>query len=89
MMQQGASWRLFDRIWILFERRLHPLLYDSLMQLAENNCVSAVRIQHIVSQENGFPLVAEGAGVAILTKPGALLLARNGVIVRPLAERTF
>jgi DNA-binding transcriptional LysR family regulator len=78
-----------DRCWILFERRLHPFIYDALMQLAKDRGAAPSRLQHVVGQEEGFPSIVEGSGVAFLTKPGARLMARNGVIVRPLSEPSF
>jgi DNA-binding transcriptional LysR family regulator len=76
-----------DRSWILFERRLHPPLYDSVMQLAEERKVTAAKVQHVTAPEEAFPFVAEGSCVAFLVKAGAMRIARNGVTVRPLAER--
>jgi DNA-binding transcriptional LysR family regulator len=75
-----------DRCWVLFERRLHPPLYDSIMQTAEEKHVKPAKIQHITAPEEAFPFVADASCVAFLVKAGALRLARNGVTVRPLAE---
>ncbi|WP_446741954.1 LysR family transcriptional regulator [Silvibacterium acidisoli] len=80
---------LRKRRWILFARRLHPPLYDALIQQAEQQKVPPTDVQHITSQEEAFPFLFEGNSVAFLTKAGALLLARNGVTVRPLAEETL
>ncbi|MGC2544775.1 MAG: LysR family transcriptional regulator [Silvibacterium sp.] len=74
------------RCWILFERRLHPPLYDSVMQLAEERKVTPAKLQHITAPEEAFPFVAEGSCIAFVVKAGALLMARNGVTVRPLVE---
>lgn len=75
-----------DRCWILFERRLHPPLYDAVMQLAEDRKVTPAKVQHVTVPEEAFPFLAEGSCVAFLVKSGALRVARNGVTVRPLAE---
>lgn len=77
---------LRTRRWILFARRLHPPLYDAVIQQAEQHQVVPIDMQHITSQEEAFPFLFEGNSVAFLTKAGALLLARNGITVRPLAE---
>ena len=74
------------RRWILFERRLHPPLYDSILRLAEQRNVTPSKIQHITSPAEAFPFVVDGTALAFLVKAGALLMARNGVTVRPLAE---
>ncbi|WP_158792270.1 LysR family transcriptional regulator [Granulicella sp. L60] len=74
------------RRWILFERRLHPPLYDSILHAAEQANVSPSKLQHVTAPEEAFPFVAEGSAVAFLVKAGALLMARNGVTIRPLAH---
>ena len=75
-----------DRCWILFERRLHPLIYDNVMHLAQVKKVAPSKLQHITGPEEAFPSVVEGSCVAFLVKAGALRIAREGVTVRPLAE---
>lgn len=80
---------LQGRGWILFERRLHPPLYDAVLQVAERKKIVPREIQHITSQEEAFPFLHESNNVAFLTKAGALLLARNGVTVRPLDEESL
>ncbi len=82
------------RRWILFERRLHPPLYDLILEAAERRNVRPGSIQHVTAPEEAFPFVADRSAVAFLVKAGALLMARNGVTIRPLAEhklrlRTF
>ena len=72
--------------WILFERRLHPPLYDSVLHAAEQQNIGPSKIQHITTPEEAFPFVVDGSAVAFLVKAGALLMARNGVTVRPLAQ---
>ncbi len=74
------------RRWIMFERRLHPPLYDSILHLAEQRGIAPSTIQHITSPEEAFPFVVDGTALAFLVKAGALLMARNGVTIRPLAE---
>lgn len=78
--------QMANRNWILFERRLHPPLYDSLLQSAKQRNVRPRSIQHIVAPEEAFPFVVDGASIAFLVKAGALLMARSGVTVRPLSE---
>jgi DNA-binding transcriptional LysR family regulator len=70
--------------WILFERRLHPPLYDLVLRTAERQNVTPASIQHVTAPEEAFPFVADGSAIAFVVKPGALLMARNGVTVRPL-----
>jgi DNA-binding transcriptional LysR family regulator len=80
---------LAGRCWVLFERRLHPPLYDTIMRRTESRGVRPTRIKHFTAPEEAFPSLADGSCVAFLVKVGALLVARNGVTVRPLAEGTL
>jgi DNA-binding transcriptional LysR family regulator len=75
-----------ERRWILFDRRLHPPLYDSILNVAEQKHVTASSIQHVTTPEEAFPFVVDGLAIALVTKSSALLMARNGVTVRPLSE---
>ena len=74
------------RCWILFERRLHPPLYDRIMRIAALRDVLPSKVHHVTTPEEAFPSVSDGLCVAFLVKVGALRMARNGVAVRPLAE---
>ncbi|MDE3105372.1 MAG: LysR family transcriptional regulator [Acidobacteriota bacterium] len=77
---------LNNRKWILFERKLHSSLYDSILDTAERLHVKPASVQHVTAPEEAFPFVADNSAVAFLVKAGALLMARNGVTIRPLAE---
>lgn len=74
------------RHWILFERQLHPPVYDAIIQAAAQRGVRARSIQHVIAPEEAFPFVSDGSAIAFVVKAGALLIARNGVTVRPLNE---
>lgn len=77
---------LAGRDWVMFERRLHPPLYDSIVQLAESKNALRGHIHHITTPEEAYPFVADGSSVAFLVKAGALIMARDGLTVRPLEE---
>ena len=98
LCRRGTSWRvtrlchltqLGGRHWILFERQLHPPVYDSIIDLATQRRVRPQTIQHVTAPEEAFPFVADGSAVAFVVKVGALLVARNGVTVRPLNESSL
>jgi DNA-binding transcriptional LysR family regulator len=74
------------RPWILFERQLHPPLYDTILQAAAQRGIRPLSIQHVTGPEEAFPFVADGSAIAFVVKVGALRIARNGVTVRPLNE---
>lgn len=80
---------LAGRPWVLFERRLHPTVYDNVMAAAEGKRVMPTQIQHVTGPEEAFPCVAKGACVAFVVKAGAIRIARDGVTVRPLAENSL
>ena len=80
---------LAEHRWVMFERRLHPPLYDTVMEVAEKQNAIPAKIQHITEPEEAFPFLVEGGSVAFLVKAGALRIGRNGVTVRPLAEDTL
>ena len=77
------------RRWILFERQLHPPLYDAIVHVATQRGIRPLSIQHVTAPEEAFPFVADGSAVAFVVKAGALLVARNGVTVRPLNESSL
>lgn len=74
------------RHWILFERQLHPPVYDAIISEATQRGIRPLSIQHVTVPEEAFPFVADGRAIAFVVKAGALLVARNGVTVRPLNE---
>ena len=77
------------RHWILFGRQLHPPVYDALIHEATQRGIRPLSIQHVSAPEEAFPFVADGSAIAVVVKTGALLLARNGVTVRPLNESSL
>lgn len=77
------------RSWVLFERRLHPPVYDAVMQFAEQRKVMPAKVLHITTPEESYQFIADGYGVAFLVKAGALIMARNVITVRPLVEETL
>jgi DNA-binding transcriptional LysR family regulator len=77
---------LAGRSWVIFERRMHPPVYDSVMRLAQERNMAPARVQHIVVPEDAYPFIADGGAVAFVVKSGAIRIARDGITVRPLAE---
>jgi DNA-binding transcriptional LysR family regulator len=77
------------RPWILFERQLHPPVYEAIVHATTDRGIRPLSIQHVTAPEEAFPFVADGSAVAVVVKAGALLMARNGVTVRPLNESSL
>ena len=81
--------RMGGRRWILFERQLHSRLYDAIINASIERGIHPLSIQHVTAPEEAFPFVADGSAIAFVVKAGALLMARNGVTVRPLNESSL
>lgn len=72
--------------WILFSKRVHPLLYDAIFQRAKDYGIVPKEVHHIVTPDEAVRLVLENAGVAITAKAGALSHQQPGVVMKPLGE---
>jgi DNA-binding transcriptional LysR family regulator len=81
-----SSDQMGGRRWILFDRPMHPPVYDAIIHEATQRGIRPLSIQHVTVPEEAFPFVADGSAIAFVVKTGALLMARNGVTVRPLNE---
>lgn len=60
-----------DLPWILFERHIHPMLYDAFRERAADLGVGPDRIHHIADSEEACELALMLRGVAFLTPAGA------------------
>ena len=72
--------------WILFNKRVHPLVYDAILERAKANGITPKEIHHIVTAEEAVHLVREHAGVAFMAKAVAISNQQSGVVMKPLAE---
>jgi DNA-binding transcriptional LysR family regulator/HKD family nuclease len=80
---------LTGRPWVIFERRMHPPVYDAVMRLAEERKVAPAKLHHIVVPEDAYSFIADDRAVAFVVKAGAIRIAREGITVRPLAEEAL
>lgn len=69
---------------ILFERHVHPYMYDSLLRLARPASKTGTSLHHVMTAEDASHLIRRGLGVAVLSQAGAWRVARNGITIRPL-----
>ena len=76
--------QLADVSCILFERHVHPLLYDALCKAVKPASKPGNSIHHVMTAEDASQFVLRGLGVAVLTQAGAWRIARNGITIRPL-----
>jgi DNA-binding transcriptional LysR family regulator len=80
---------LAGRPWVIFERRMHPPVYDAVMRVARERKIVPSTVRHIVVPEDAYPSVMDDGGVAFVVKSGAIRIARDGITVRPLAENAL
>lgn len=75
--------------WILFARRLHPVVHDAIMDGARREGIIPKYGHEIITAQQAVHLVSEHVGVAILTKPAAVGFRAEGVVVKPLCDATL
>ena len=84
---------LRDREWVLFERHVHPPLYELILERAAEQNVRPAKIHHFVAAEEALQFIAQSGAIAFLGKSGALRLTKSvsprlprGITIRPLNE---
>ena len=75
--------------WILFAKRVHPLMREAIMDAARRESIVPKHGHDIITAQQAVELVSEHVGVAILTKPTARSLHADGVVVKPLSDRSL
>jgi DNA-binding transcriptional LysR family regulator len=72
--------------WILFARRVYPVVHDAIMDAAQRDGIAPKHAHDILTAQQAVHLVSEYVGVAILTKPAALGSSAKGVVIKPLSD---
>ena len=75
--------------WILFARRVHPIVHDAIMDAARREGIAPKHAHDIIAPQEALHLVSEHVGVAILTKPAAFGFGAEGVVVKPLSDTSL
>lgn len=75
--------------WILFARRVHPVVHDAIMDAARREGIAPKHAHDIIAPQEAVHLVSEHIGVAILTQPAALGFGTEGVVVKPLSDASL
>ena len=75
--------------WILFPKRVHPLLYEAVMDTARRESIAPKHAHNIIAPQEAVDLVSDHMGVAILTQPTARGVHADGVVVKPVSDTSL
>lgn len=84
-----SSDQLASRSCILFDRHVHPYLYERVLRDLHPASLSGTTLHHVMTAEEASHLVLRGLGVALLTQAGAWRIAKNGITIRPLDAQSL
>lgn len=73
--------------WILFERKAHPGMYETIMRRAAEEEIVVRDSQKVLTAEDAAQLVSEGLGIAFVSMTGAQRIAQRGAFIRPIADK--
>lgn len=80
---------LQDERWIIYQKRIHPLLYERIMKVMRDENIHPKRIDRILYPDEAEHLLLANRGVALLTKANALKLDGKRLVAKPLEEETL
>lgn len=80
---------LRDERWIVFQKRLHPVLYERIMKRTHDEGFEPRRVDHILYADEAEHMLTAAPGVAFLTKANAMKLNGGRLVARPLDEATL
>ena len=75
--------------WILLGPRAHPIVHDAILTAAKRVGIAPKRAHYILDAQQAIHFVSKNVGVAILTKPTALGHRFEGVIAKPLSDKSL
>jgi len=75
--------------WILFARRVHPVVHDAILDAATREGIAPKRAHDIITVQQAVHLVSEHVGVAILAQPTTAGFTGEGIVVKPLSETSL
>jgi DNA-binding transcriptional LysR family regulator len=75
--------------WILFARRVHPVVHDAIIDAARREGIAPKHAHDTIAPQEAVHLVSEHVGVAILTKPTAFGFRAEGVVIKPLSDASL
>lgn len=80
---------LINDEWILFPKRLHPIVHDAIMAVARRDGIRPKCTHDAVTAEQAVQLVSELVGVGIVTKPNALDSRTKNVVLKPFSDKSL
>lgn len=75
--------------WILFPKRIHPVVHDAIMAVARRDGIRPKCTHDAVTAEQAIHLVSEQVGVGIVTKPNAFDSRPNNVVLKPFSDKSL
>jgi DNA-binding transcriptional LysR family regulator len=75
--------------WVMFQKRVHPALYDRVLEAASSSGITPAELHHYMSPQEVVQLIRENFGIALMPQGSAKELPRSEIIVRPLRSRVF
>lgn len=80
---------LSNERWIIFQKRIHPLLYDRIMKRARDEGFEPRRVDHILFPDEAEYMLTAASGVAFLSMANAMKISGNRLVALPLNETTL
>jgi DNA-binding transcriptional LysR family regulator len=85
--RSSATLRDFSNAtWILFDRKAHPSLHDSILRRAAEENITIKNHQTILGVDEAYQLVIANAGIAFMGMTGAQSIAKKGVAIIPISD---
>jgi DNA-binding transcriptional LysR family regulator len=75
--------------WILFPKRLHPIIHDAIMAVARRDGIRPKCTHDAVTAEQAVHLVSEQVGVGIVTKPTLFESQMKNVVLKPFSDKSL
>jgi DNA-binding transcriptional LysR family regulator len=75
--------------WILFAKRVHPLLHEAIMDTARRESIAPKHAHDVFAPQEAVDLVSDHVGIAILTQPMAREVHTDGVVVKLLSDASL
>ncbi len=87
--EQVALQDLAKDEWILFARRVQPVVHDAIIDAAQREGITPKHAHDTITSEEAIHLVSEHVGVAIVTKPIGLGFRVEGVVLKQLSDASL